>query len=206
VASLYPCANVCVLGDSTIWISWKDIICFSDFGTGDRIVFDMIDEVIDPPLSRSLQMRVLSLAIATAVVSSLILTSESQAQETRRYINPGTVADTATGPYSGGVLVGNTLYLAGTIGLDEDQKVPETVEEEARLVLDDVRQTLGTAGMSMDDLVWVQVFCSDVAHYDAFNRVYRTYFTREFPARAFIGSGTLLFGARFEVQGVAVRR
>jgi len=54
--------------------------------------------------------------------------------------------------------------------------------------------------------VSVQVFCSDVSHYDAFNRVYRTYFKKEFPARAFLGSGTLLFGARFEVQGIAVRR
>jgi len=45
-----------------------------------------------------------------------------------------------------------------------------------------------------------------VAHYDAFNRVYCTYFTKEFPARAFLGAGTLLFGARFEVQGIAVRR
>jgi 2-iminobutanoate/2-iminopropanoate deaminase len=58
----------------------------------------------------------------------------------------------------------------------------------------------------MDDLVSVQVFCSDVKHYDAFNAVYRTYFKREFPARAFIGVGTLLFNARFEVQGIAVRR
>jgi enamine deaminase RidA (YjgF/YER057c/UK114 family) len=45
-----------------------------------------------------------------------------------------------------------------------------------------------------------------VAHYDAFNKIYRTYFTQEFPARAFIGSGRLLFGARFEVQAIAVRR
>ena len=52
----------------------------------------------------------------------------------------------------------------------------------------------------------VQVFCSDVAHYAAFNEVYRTFFTKEFPARAFVGSGTLLFGARFEVQGIAVKR
>jgi enamine deaminase RidA (YjgF/YER057c/UK114 family) len=52
----------------------------------------------------------------------------------------------------------------------------------------------------------VQVFCSDVAHYDAFNKVYRTYFKKEFPARAFLGSGKLLFDARFEVQGVAVKR
>jgi enamine deaminase RidA (YjgF/YER057c/UK114 family) len=60
--------------------------------------------------------------------------------------------------------------------------------------------------MTMDDLVSVQVFCSDVSHYDAFNKVYRTFFKKELPARAFLGSGRLLFGARFEVQGVAVRR
>jgi enamine deaminase RidA (YjgF/YER057c/UK114 family) len=54
--------------------------------------------------------------------------------------------------------------------------------------------------------VVVQVFCSDVTHYDAFNKVYRTMFKRELPARAFIGAGKLLFNARFEVQGIAVKR
>ncbi len=58
----------------------------------------------------------------------------------------------------------------------------------------------------MDDLVTVTVYCSDVKHYDAFNAVYRTYFKKEFPARAFIGAGTLLFNARFEMQGIAVKR
>jgi 2-iminobutanoate/2-iminopropanoate deaminase len=102
--------------------------------------------------------------------------------------------------------VGNTLYLSGKICLTPDRKVPPSAAEEARIVLDDVKATLTAAGMTMDDLVSVQIFCSDVSHYDAFNRVYRTYFTREFPARAFIGSGTLLFGARFEVQAIAVKR
>lgn len=128
------------------------------------------------------------------------------AQGARRYIDPRTVADTAAGPFSGGVLVGNTFYLAGKIGLTADRKVPASAAEEARLVLNDVKATLEKVGMSMDDLVSVQVFCSDVSHYDAFNRVYRTYFRKEFPARAFLGSGTLLFGARFEVQGIAVKR
>jgi enamine deaminase RidA (YjgF/YER057c/UK114 family) len=59
--------------------------------------------------------------------------------------------------------------------------------------------------MSMDDLVSVQVFCTDLSLYDAFNGVYRTYFRRGFPARAFIGSGPLLRGARFEINGVAAR-
>ncbi|MFC1575059.1 RidA family protein [Gemmatimonadota bacterium] len=141
-----------------------------------------------------------------AIALFAVLASDSAAQEARRYIDPSSVADTANLPFSGAVLVGNTLYLSGAIGLDEEQQVPASAEVEARNVLDRVRGRLEAAGMSMDDLVSVQVFCSDVAHYDVFNRVYRTYFTGEFPARAFLGSGTLLFGARFEVQGIAVKR
>ena len=128
------------------------------------------------------------------------------AQQGREYINARSATEAGVPPFSGAVLAGNTLYLSGTIGLDANQQVPSTPEAEARLVLDNVRNTLGAVGMTMDDLVSVQVFCSDVAHYDAFNAVYRTYFEREFPARAFLGAGTLLFNARFEVQGIAVRR
>ncbi len=109
-------------------------------------------------------------------------------------------------PFSGSVKVGDTLYISGQIGLGPDRKPPAEVTEEAKLVLESLKNQLVKAGMTMDDLVSVQVFCSDVKHYDAFNAVYRTYFTREFPARAFLGSGTLLFGARFEVMGVAVKR
>jgi reactive intermediate/imine deaminase len=134
------------------------------------------------------------------------LASAAAAQEAREYVNPRTASDTDVLPFSGAVWVGNTLYLSGTIGLDENQQVPDTPEEEARLVMESVRSTVEAAGLTMDDLVTVQVFCSDVSHYAAFNSVYRTYFTGEFPARAFIGVGTLLFDARFEVQGIAARQ
>jgi len=145
--------------------------------------------------------------LAVAVTGlGVVFAPGAEAQEARSYINSRSVEDTDAGPFSGAVLVGNTLYLSGTIGLDEDRQVPATAEEEATNVLNNIRSNLEAAGMSMDDLVSVQVFCSDVAHYDAFNRVYRTFFTGEFPARAFLGAGTLLFGARFEVQGIAVRR
>ena len=86
------------------------------------------------------------------------------------------------------------------------RKPPSDVTAEAKLVMDAVKKVLADASMTPDDLVSVQVFCSDVRHFDEFNVVYRTYFTKEFPARAFLGSGTLLFGARFEVMGVAVKR
>jgi 2-iminobutanoate/2-iminopropanoate deaminase len=109
-------------------------------------------------------------------------------------------------PLSDAVQVGDTVYLAGKLGIDRaTSKPPADPGEEARLILDGMKATLAQVGLAMDDLVSVQVFCSDVAHYDTFNKVYATYFKGRFPARAFIGSGPLLYGARFEVQGIAAR-
>ena len=108
-------------------------------------------------------------------------------------------------PFSGAVMVDDTLYVSGALGL-VDGEVPEDPADEAKAVLDSIKGTLAAAGMTWDDVVVVQVFCSDVSHYGAFNEVYRTYFTKEFPARAFIGSGALLFDARFEVMVTAVKR
>ena len=131
----------------------------------------------------------------------LAFTSVLSAQD-KSYINPSSVD--GDGPvFSGAVLVDDTLYLSGMIGLDNGQ-VPATAEEEARLLMEQFKATLKEASMTMDDLVSVTIYCSDVAHYDAFNSVYRTYFSGVFPARAFIGAGTLLFDARFEMQGIAV--
>jgi len=87
-----------------------------------------------------------------------------------------------------------------------DGQVPDDPRDEARNMLNAIQATLEQADMTMDDLVYVQIFCSDVAHYAAFNEVYRTYFTTEYPARAFVGSGTLLNNARFEMQSIAVKR
>ena len=110
-------------------------------------------------------------------------------------------------PYSDGVLVGDTLYLAGKIGVDpETGRAPEDVEQEIRILLDGMKTTLAAAEMTMDDLVSVQIFCPDLSLYEKFNEIYRTYFNKNFPARAFIGSGPLLRGGRFEAQGIAVRR
>jgi reactive intermediate/imine deaminase len=109
-------------------------------------------------------------------------------------------------PFSDGVMAGNTLYLAGRLGIDpQTNQVPSDAEQEARLMIDGFKAVLAEAGMTMDDLVSVQVFCSDVSLYDKFNGVYRSYFKKDFPARAFLGSGPLLRGARFEMQAIAVK-
>ncbi|MFZ0211941.1 MAG: Rid family hydrolase [Candidatus Acidiferrales bacterium] len=110
-------------------------------------------------------------------------------------------------PFSNGVTAGETFYMSGHLGIDPaTRKIPAEPEQEARLMLDGFRATLARAGLTTEDLVFVQVFCADVSLFEKFNAVYRGYFSSDFPARAFLGSGPLLFGAHFEMQGIAVKR
>jgi 2-iminobutanoate/2-iminopropanoate deaminase len=132
--------------------------------------------------------------------------SQAQPQASRRAINLSD--DNPQLPFSGAILAGNTLYLSGRIGVDpKTGKAPAEVDEEIKLLLDRVKATLAQAGMSMDDLVYVQIACTDLSLYDKFNTVYRTYFTtKDLPVREFIGAASLLRGGHFELQAIAVRR
>ena len=129
----------------------------------------------------------------------------AKAKTIRRYINlPGRKAPL---PFSDAVLVGDTLYLAGRIGIDPGTGlVPDDIKQELRLLLDGFEAVLREADMAMDDLVWVQIYSPDVSLWEQFNAAYLKRFSQELPARAFIGSGPLFMGGRFEMIGVAVRR
>ena len=142
--------------------------------------------------------------LTTLLAVTLFVSMGANAQE-RSYINPNSASDPSATPFSGAVLTDNTLYLSGMLGLENGQ-VPTDPAAEARNVLDAIKSALEEANMTMDDLVSVQIFCSDLSHYAVFNEVYRTYFTQAFPARAFVGAGSLLFDARFEIQAIAVKR
>jgi 2-iminobutanoate/2-iminopropanoate deaminase len=110
-------------------------------------------------------------------------------------------------PFSDAVLIGDMLYLSGRIGIDPATgHAPPEIADEIRLLLDGVKAVLAEAEMTMDDLVSVQIFCPDLSLFDRFNAVYRTYFSGELPARAFIGSGPLLRGGHFELMAIAARR
>jgi len=110
-------------------------------------------------------------------------------------------------PYSDAVLAGNTMYVAGRIGTDPNSgAIPPDIEQEVRFMLDSFKAALAKGGMTMNDVVMVQVYCPDLSLYSRFNAIYLTYFTSDLPARAFLGSGALLGGAHFEMLGIAVRR
>lgn len=122
----------------------------------------------------------------------------------KRYINlPGRRGDL---PFSDAVLAGDTLYISGRIGFRPGtMEIPKDPSEEARYLLDGIRSVVEGAQMTMNDLVYVQIFCPDVSLFDTFNTVYRQYFSGDLPARAFLGSGPLLFGAHFEIMAIAQR-
>ena len=125
-------------------------------------------------------------------------------RSTRCYINLATRKESL--PFSDAVLAGDTLYLSGRIGIDPSTGMaPADVSQELKLLFDGFEAVLKQASMNMDDLVWVQVFSPDVSLWEKFNAEYVKHFSRDLPARAFIGSGPLLRGGRFEMMGIAIK-
>lgn len=145
-------------------------------------------------------------ALLLVVLSSFACKGVLERYPQARYLNHPSRSDTR--PFSDLVLAGDTAYVAGTLGIDpRTGEPPEDPEAEIRLMLDAFRNKLSVAGLTMDDLVWVQVFSADLSLYGTFNTIYASYFARRsFPVRAFIGSGPLLRGARFEITGIAVQQ
>jgi reactive intermediate/imine deaminase len=148
-------------------------------------------------------MRLLTMMLGV----TLLIASTAAFAADRKYIVDPKPADAKNLPFSDGVLVGNTLYIAGHIGLDpKTGQAPADPEQEARLVMDGIKQTVAGAGLTMDDLVSVQIFCTDLKLYDTFNKVYRSYFHGDFPARAFVGADKLLRGGHYEVMAIAIKK
>src|SRR5215467_13260642 len=149
--------------------------------------------------------------IAVVLIMGAVFTvksvfSQTTIQPTRKVIK--LAGGPVSAPFSDGILSGNTLYLAGRIGVDpKTGKVPEKIEDEIKFLLDGEKEVLAQAGMTMDDLVYVQVACTDQSLFQKFKPIYASYFTtKDYPAREFIGAGSLLIGGHFELQAIAVKR
>lgn len=159
--------------------------------------------MISQILRNAVKLACIGLAIA-AFASLPAAQTRAQQNAARQYIQaPGSLAGL---PFSEGVVAGKTLYIAGHIGVDSSGQAPKDVDQEIKLLFEAFRTTVEQGHMKMDDLVYIHVYCTDLSLYDKFNTAYRAQFSKDFPARAFIGVASLLRGARFEMQGIAVAR
>ncbi|HUV03268.1 MAG TPA: RidA family protein [Desulfobacteria bacterium] len=115
----------------------------------------------------------------------------------------------AIGPYSQGILVGNTLFCSGQIPLDPEtgELVRGTLEEQTRQVLDNLGAVLKAAGMDYGDVVSVTVFLDDMENFARFNQVYAEYFkvNEQPPARCAVEAARLPKDAGVEITLIAMK-
>jgi 2-iminobutanoate/2-iminopropanoate deaminase len=154
--------------------------------------------------------RGIALAGVGVVIAGILVTVALQGERSvpqlgggRRVIRAGPT--TAGLPYSPGILVGNTLYLAGTIGEDAANNiVPGGIQAETRQALANVGEVLKAAGMSFQDVTSVTVYITSFDDFAGFNEVYQQVFSTDPPARATVQVAALIGGARVELQMIAV--
>ena len=108
-------------------------------------------------------------------------------------------------PFSEAVRVGNMLYLSGQIGMDSSMKlVPGGITTETRQTMENIKATLERYGSSLEHVIKVTVMLADMSEWAEMNKVYVTYFTKNLPARSALGANGLAFGARVEIECIAV--
>ena len=156
--------------------------------------------------------RLAVLAGVAALFLGIVITPACQGAEPaaqsnqRRVIRPDKAPNTGL-PFSPGILVGNTLYVAGHLGRDPvtSQLVAGGIEAETRQSLANCREVLKAAGMDFKDVTSVTAYITSFDDFAKFNAIYTESFPTDPPARATVQVAALNAGARIELQMIAVR-
>ena len=109
------------------------------------------------------------------------------------------------GPYSPGILAGDFLYVSGQGARDRDGQLPSAIEAQVRQTLDNVKGIVEAAGLTMEHVVYSQVYLHDMAAYDQMDRIWRQYFAKAPPARAVLGVYRMPTDTPVEISAVAIR-
>jgi reactive intermediate/imine deaminase len=114
-------------------------------------------------------------------------------------------APAAIGTYSQAIKAGNTVYLSGQIPLDpKTMELVQGFEEQTVQVFENLKAVIEAAGGTFKDVVKLNIFLTDLAHFAKVNEVMGRYFEQPYPARAAIGVASLPRGAQVEMDGILV--
>ncbi|MDM1268994.1 MULTISPECIES: RidA family protein [Acinetobacter] len=114
-------------------------------------------------------------------------------------------APAAIGTYSQAILVGNTLYLSGQIGLDPySMELVEGIEAQIRRVFDNLKAVCEAAGGTLADIAKLNIYLTDLSNFQLVNQIMGEYFAQPYPARAALGVASLPKGALVEMDGVVI--
>ena len=109
------------------------------------------------------------------------------------------------GPYSPGIVAGDYFYVSGQGARGADGKFAATFEEQARQCFENVKSIVEAGGLTMEHVVYSQVYMADTSQYEAMSKVWAHYFPRNPPARATLGVYKMPTDTPIEINAVAVR-
>lgn len=111
------------------------------------------------------------------------------------------------GPYSHGVLIGNTLYTSGQVAKDAQtgNMIQTDIKAETDKVMQNLKAILLEAGMDFSHVVKTTIYCTDLSNFAAINEIYGSYFTTNFPARETVQVVKLPLNANVEISVIAVK-
>jgi len=151
---------------------------------------------------RKIVFNSLRTSTAAAVIVLLAISTIGYSQ-TRRAI---TVGESKGLPFSDGMLMGDTLYVAGQEGTDANNKlVVGGIGPETQQALANIQNVVKAAGFELKDVVAVTVYLADIHEFGDMNKVYRGFMPDPKPARATVQVTALVNNARIEVSAVAVK-
>ncbi|SRR5581483_691643 len=140
----------------------------------------------------------------SALITLLALLAAPVLAQQKRAI---TVGEPKGLPFSDGIVAGNTLYIAGTEGTDENNKLKAGgIGPETQAALDNIQKVLKKAGFELQDIVSVTVFLADIKDFPEMNKVYKSVMPDPKPARATVQVAGLVNDARIEISAIAVKQ
>lgn len=112
----------------------------------------------------------------------------------------------AIGPYSQGIDIGNMVFVSGQIPVNpETGAMADSIEEQTAQSLNNIKNILREAGLSMKNVIKTVVFLDDLSNFAAMNKVYESFFSDPFPARSCVEVAAIPKGAKVEIECIAVK-
>ncbi|MDK8189245.1 RidA family protein [Paenibacillus sp. UMB7766-LJ446] len=114
-------------------------------------------------------------------------------------------APSAIGPYSQAVQFGNMIITSGQLGMNAAGEFPDSVSEQTKQSLTNVKAILEAAEYAMEHVVKTTVFLKDMGDFQTVNEVYATFFAEPYPARSAVEVAKLPKGGLVEIEVIAVK-
>lgn len=115
-------------------------------------------------------------------------------------------APKAIGAYSQGVIFRNLIFTSGQIALTPQMKMQDGgIEAQTTQVLQNIGAILKEAGAGFESVVKTTVFLTDMSNFEAFNKIYESFFGENKPARSTVGVSSLPKNAMVEIEAIAVK-